>query len=109
MGQSSAYDFLLSEASAASLTAERKTLLFGVEQIPSAELQFSALQGPREWFISHLIVSDGIKQNFPVRRKPNRSETAPLLIYGTMAREPRPFEEDGRLKHEGRTVCRQRY
>jgi hypothetical protein len=44
---------------------------FGVEQIPSAELQFPAHRKPRELFISHLILSGGIKQNFPPWRKPN--------------------------------------
>jgi hypothetical protein len=99
----------LSEAGTASLRVQFKTHLLGVKQIPPAEPQFSVYQDTRECFISHLTVSGGIKQNFPAWRKPNRNETAPLLISGTMAREPWPFEEDGRLKHEGRTVCRQRY
>ena len=46
----------------------------GAEQIPSAEHQFFVFQDPRECFISHLIVSGGIKQNFRGRRKPNRAD-----------------------------------
>jgi hypothetical protein len=55
----------LPEATAASLTAEIKTLLSGVERIPSAKLQFFVYQDPRESSISHLILG-GIEQNFPI-------------------------------------------